>query len=127
MKMLQTTTMTKRANSEAREIQRIVEGYFNLEPGSVLKRDRFQPNVLARNVIIYFLNIRDWEEVEIMNYFKMHRTTYYNSMEKIEDHVNTNRDFRNQFFELKDLVFGETLESETDIETEQILNYTWSL
>jgi chromosomal replication initiation ATPase DnaA len=125
--MLQTMTMTKRANFEAKEIQKIVEAYFNLEPGSVLKRDRFQPNVMARNVIIYFLNIRDWKEEDIMNYFKMHRTTYYNSMEKVEDYVNTNSAFRNQFFELKDLVFGESLETETDLETEQILNYTWKL
>jgi chromosomal replication initiator protein len=110
---------------EAKEIQKIVEEYFNLDPGSTLKRTRKDEIVLARNVIIYFLKIEKWHRKDIMDYFGMEKTTYYNSIEMIEDHAESNRIFQNQFFELKDLVFGESIETETDKETVELLNYTW--
>ncbi len=109
----------------AKDIVIVVEDYFNLEPRTCYKKKRSREISRYRNIVAYFLKQKYWTIKEIATFFKMERTSFYHSIEQVEDEINTNRIYRHQIAELKDIVFSDGIEHSVNQETKYILNYTW--
>lgn len=106
----------------ARQIVKIVEEYFNLDPGTCFVRSNAELYSKHRNIVAYFLKMNSWEKEEIVKYFKMKRTFFYDSIQSVEDQINSNRIYRQQIAELKDLIFPE---GENPEEEEVKITHVW--
>jgi hypothetical protein len=110
---------------EAKEIVTVVEDYFNLKEGTCYRKRRLRGVTKYRNIVAYFLTLKGWSTNQIADFFKMQRTTFYYSVEAVKNDINTNRIYREQIAELKDIVFGDGAEHNSNQETKVILTHKW--
>jgi chromosomal replication initiation ATPase DnaA len=109
----------------AKDIVTVVEDYYNLEPRTCYKKKRSREISRYRNIVAYMLTQKHWTIKQIATFFNMERTSFYRSIEQVEDEINTNRIYRHQIAEIKDIVFSDGVEHSVNQETKAILNYKW--
>lgn len=110
---------------EAKEIVTAVEDYFLLKPGTCFRKRRLREVTKYRNIAAYFLIMSGWSEAQIAEFFGMDRTTFYHSLESVEADIDTNKVYRQQIAELKDIIFGDGAEYNSNQETKVMLTHKW--
>jgi chromosomal replication initiation ATPase DnaA len=89
--------------------------YLCVHRDGVLSKSRRSELVKARYFYIVLLNIEGYSEAEIISFTKRDRTTILHAMKQIEYRVKKDRIYKNQFFELKDLIDEHTEETFSDL------------
>lgn len=95
-------------------LERICD-YLCVTQEGVLSKSRKGEFVKARYFYINLLIIEGYSEAEITAFTKRDRTTLIHAVKEVERKVEKNRIYRNQFFELKDIIEDHKEETFSDL------------
>jgi chromosomal replication initiation ATPase DnaA len=95
----------KKLSKSSRIIQKACE-YFNTCPMSVMGRSRQRQIVMARHVSMYLLKETGLTLAAIGEMYKKDHTTVIHAIKAVNDQLEVNEVFRNQFEEIQQIIYN---------------------